>query len=89
MELILETVNMATNKNTVPGDKSALNPGGVRMGAPALTSRGFTGERICKQVECFAHLLFVSSMLVLKLQEEKKDRATHVLLHIVDALHCR
>lgn len=43
VELILEMVNMATNKNTVPGDTSALNPGGVRMGAPALTSRGFTG----------------------------------------------
>lgn len=45
VELMLELVNMATNKNTVPGDKSALTPGGVRMGAPALTSRGFTGER--------------------------------------------
>ena len=29
------------SKNTIPGDKSALSPGGVRMGAPALTSRGF------------------------------------------------
>lgn len=45
VELMLELVNMATNKNTVPGDKSALTPGGVRMGAPALTSRGFTGGR--------------------------------------------
>jgi glycine hydroxymethyltransferase len=25
----------------VPKDKSALVPGGVRLGAPALTSRGF------------------------------------------------
>lgn len=44
VELMLEIVNMATNKNTVPGDKSALTPGGIRMGAPALTSRGFTGK---------------------------------------------
>ncbi len=29
------------NKNSVPKDKSALVPGGVRLGAPALTSRGF------------------------------------------------
>ena len=40
-EAVLEKANIALNKNTIPGDKSALSPGGVRMGAPALTSRGF------------------------------------------------
>ncbi|CAM9878278.1 unnamed protein product [Ascophyllum nodosum] len=54
VELILEIVNMATNKNTVPGDKSALTPGGIRMGAPALTSRGFTEEDF-EQVATFFH----------------------------------
>ena len=29
------------NKNSVPGDKSAVVPGGVRIGSPALTTRGF------------------------------------------------
>jgi glycine hydroxymethyltransferase len=29
------------NKNTVPGDVKAMVPGGLRMGSPALTSRGF------------------------------------------------
>jgi glycine hydroxymethyltransferase len=40
----MELANMAANKNTVPGDKSALTPGGIRIGCPALTSRGFTEE---------------------------------------------
>jgi len=40
VERILEMVAIATNKNTIPGDKSALTPGGIRMGTPALTSRG-------------------------------------------------
>ena len=29
------------NKNSCPGDKSALRPGGLRVGTPALTSRNF------------------------------------------------
>ncbi len=41
VELLLELANMATNKNTVPGDVSAMNPSGIRMGAPALPTREF------------------------------------------------
>ncbi|GKY99276.1 hypothetical protein MPSEU_000882700 [Mayamaea pseudoterrestris] len=67
VEKVLEMVSMTTNKNSIPGDTSALNPGGVRLGTPALTTRGFSatdfdsvaeflhrGAEIAKQVEEFA-----------------------------------
>ena len=41
MEKLCDAVNITLNKNAVVGDRSALTPGGVRIGAPALTSRGF------------------------------------------------
>lgn len=44
VERVLELVGVASNKNTVPGDKSALKPGGLRMGTPAMTTRGFQTE---------------------------------------------
>jgi glycine hydroxymethyltransferase len=40
VERIVELANIALNKNTIPGDKSAMTPGGIRMGSPAMTSRG-------------------------------------------------
>ncbi|KDD76609.1 serine hydroxymethyltransferase [Helicosporidium sp. ATCC 50920] len=52
-ERVLELAEIAVNKNTVPGDTSALVPGGVRLGAPALTSRGFVErdfERVAELV---------------------------------------
>jgi glycine hydroxymethyltransferase len=42
LEKVLERVSITTNKNSLPGDVSAINPGGVRLGTPALTSRGLT-----------------------------------------------
>jgi len=54
VEKVLEAVNIALNKNTVPGDVSAMNPGGVRMGSPALTTRGFD-EANFEQVAEFFH----------------------------------
>lgn len=37
---LLEEISIACNKNTVPGDLSAMNPSGIRLGTPALTTRG-------------------------------------------------
>lgn len=41
VEWVLDLAHMTLNKNSVAGDTSALNPGGIRIGTPALTTRGF------------------------------------------------
>ena len=49
VEAVLEQINIACNKNSIPGDKSALTPCGIRVGAPAMTSRGM-GEEDFKRI---------------------------------------
>ncbi|MCB1537491.1 MAG: serine hydroxymethyltransferase [Rhodospirillales bacterium] len=48
----LEMAGLTTNKNSVPGDKSPLNPSGLRIGTPAGTTRGF-GPAEWKQIGGF------------------------------------
>ncbi|XP_068760774.1 serine hydroxymethyltransferase-like [Montipora capricornis] len=51
-EKVLEEVAITVNKNTCPGDKSALRPGGLRIGTPALTTRALK-EKDFEQVADF------------------------------------
>merc|ERR1712054_444063 len=40
VEKVCEMASMSLNRNAVHGDVSALSPGGVRIGSPAMTTRG-------------------------------------------------
>ncbi|BBN01476.1 glycine hydroxymethyltransferase [Marchantia polymorpha subsp. ruderalis] len=53
-ERVLDLASITLNKNSVPGDKSAVVPGGVRIGSPALTTRGFMEEDFVKVAD-FIH----------------------------------
>lgn len=65
-EKTCDAVNITLNKNCVPGDKSAVTPGGVRIGAPALTTRKFV-EADFEQVAVFLH---ETLQIALKIQEQ-------------------
>jgi glycine hydroxymethyltransferase len=52
MEKVCDAAHITLNKNAVFGDASALAPGGVRVGAPAMTSRGL-GTADFEQIAAF------------------------------------
>jgi len=51
VENVCDKVMVTLNKNSVPADTSALVPGGVRLGACALTSRGFKEADFVKTMD--------------------------------------
>merc|ERR1719360_32805 len=67
LEKVCEVCSISLNRNAVHGDASALSPGGVRIGAPAMTTRGCDAERF-KQIAAF---LDRCCQIALKVQQEK------------------
>jgi glycine hydroxymethyltransferase len=62
---------VASNKNTVPGDVSALKPGGLRLGTPAMTTRGFGA----KDFERVAEIVDRAVEITLTVDKQAKEAA--------------
>jgi glycine hydroxymethyltransferase len=54
---ILDIGGIVVNRNTIPGDKSAANPSGIRLGTPWVTQRGFGESEIAHLADIIADLL--------------------------------
>lgn len=65
MELVCDAVSITVNKNTINGDASALSPGGIRVGTPALTSRKF----VEKDFEAVGAFLIRAAEIALLIQQ--------------------
>lgn len=79
VEHILECAHIAVNKNTVPGDKSALLPSGLRLGTPALTSRGMVEDDFKTVAELLHRGIQISASIKQSLTSKKlADFKKHV-----------
>lgn len=54
---ILDIVGIVVNRNTIPGDKSALDPSGIRLGTPWITQRGFDEAKTRELTDIMADVL--------------------------------
>jgi glycine hydroxymethyltransferase len=75
MHLALEEVGIYANKNAVPGEKaSAFYPSGIRLGTPALTSRGIKEKEMVKIASWILEVLeVVKGHDLPQKQEERRD----------------
>jgi len=58
---ILDVAGIVVNRNTIPGDASALDPSGIRLGTPWITQRGFDEETSKQLADIIADLLLAAS----------------------------
>eukprot|EP00981_Chlorochromonas_danica_P005816 scaffold1192_cov179-Ochromonas_danica.AAC.11 len=54
MEKLLESCHISVNKNSLSSDSSAISPSGLRLGTPAMTTRGLV-EADCEVIGDFLH----------------------------------
>lgn len=54
---ILDIAGIVVNRNTIPGDFSALDPSGIRMGTPWITQRGFKEKEMVAIADLIATTL--------------------------------
>ncbi|BGP17902.1 hypothetical protein JCM10213_005357 [Rhodosporidiobolus nylandii] len=70
IEKICDMAHITLNKNSVPGDKSAATPGGVRIGSNALTSRSMKEA----EMSVVADMLHRAVQIGLKAQSEANSK---------------
>jgi glycine hydroxymethyltransferase len=54
---VLDLAGIVLNRNTIPGDTSAANPSGIRMGTPWVTQRGLREPEMDQLAEAIAQVL--------------------------------
>ena len=74
LERVLDLVSLTSNKNTVPGDRSALKPGGLRIGSPAMTTRGMQEGDFERIAEIIHKAVSITQRLDKKATEASTER---------------
>ena len=68
-EKVWEKIGISVSRSTIPNDPNPpMNPSGVRIGTPAVTTRGFKEDEARLSVE------FMDEALINKDNEEKLDQ---------------
>merc|ERR1712242_386564 len=80
VEKVCEVCSISLNRNAVHGDASALSPGGVRIGTPAMTTRGCTTADFKK----IALFLDRCCQIALQVQKEKGKKLKDFELGLVN-----
>lgn len=63
VDKVLDVMHITTNKNSVVGDRSAMNPGGIRIGTPAMTTRGMKEPEMARIVSFLVKAIAIAKRI--------------------------
>jgi glycine hydroxymethyltransferase len=72
---ILDIAGIVVNRNTIPGDNSAADPSGIRMGTPWVTQRGFKEAEMVHLADIIGEILKSSTPFSLEGRKGEARRA--------------
>lgn len=75
---ILDIVGVVVNRNTIPGDKSAAAPSGIRLGTPWITQRGFNEKQSRQLADIIADVLLACAPHAVDTVRKGKQRRAKV-----------
>merc|ERR1711959_252553 len=73
VEKVCDLASISLNRNAVHGDASALSPGGVRIGTPAMTTRGCGAEQFTKIAEFLDRCCTIAKQVQAEKGKKLKD----------------
>lgn len=74
LEDLLQNANISTNKNTVPNEKRKPSiASGLRIGAPAVTTRGFKEKDMRKVANLISDVILEKEKIIPKVKEKVKE----------------
>ena len=80
VEKVMDMMHMTANKNSVVGDKSAVTPGGIRLGTPALTTRGMVEADMDRIAEFCVKAIGIS----VRVQEKAGKKLVDFVAHLAE-----
>jgi glycine hydroxymethyltransferase len=72
---ILDVAGIVLNRNTIPGDKTALYASGIRFGSPWMTQRGLKEKEMVQVADMIADILLATTPYTVETRKGPASRA--------------
>jgi len=86
---ILDIAGIVVNRNTIPGDKNASDPSGIRMGTPWITQRGFDAAQSRQLADLISDVLLACAPHYVDTPHKGRQRRAKIDFNVLNEAKIR